>query len=86
MKLDFESTKRWLGRKEAANYITEKLGFPISHMTLDTKASQGGGPPYCKIGRRVFYEKSDLDAWINGRRTQKYVSTSHEAQLKRDEA
>ena len=44
MKSDFESQKPLLGRKEAANYITEKLGVGISHLTLEALASKGGGP------------------------------------------
>lgn len=83
MKSEFESQKPLLGRKEAAIYITEKLGVGISHLTLETLASKGGGPVYCKIGRRVFHKRADLDSWINGRTSPPLRSTSHEAELKR---
>ncbi len=33
----------------------------------------GGGPPFYKLGRRVIYDRSDLDAWL---RMQKRRSTS----------
>lgn len=34
---------------------------------------EGRGPVFCKLGRRVVYKKSDLDAWRDARRR---VSTS----------
>lgn len=54
MKPDIESLQRPLGRKEAARYITMKFGLPMAPMTLEAFASKGGGPVYCKIGRRFF--------------------------------
>ena len=29
--------------------------------------SQGGGPPYVKVGRLVRYPRRDVDAWMAGR-------------------
>jgi len=43
---------------EAANY----LGVGIS--TLDKMRMEGRGPRYLKIGGRVFYRLTDLDAYI----------------------
>jgi hypothetical protein len=74
---------RPLTRKQAAGYITEKFGLPMSPATLASYASKGGGPEFHKNGRRTFYPKPDLDAWVIGRRTQTYHSTSHEAETKR---
>jgi hypothetical protein len=71
MKPDIESLQRPLGRKEAARYITVKFCLPMAPMTLEAFASKGGGPVYCKTGRRVFYKKSDLEAWVDMRRSQK---------------
>lgn len=44
---------------EAAEY----LGFSTS--TLDNWRSLGKGPRYYKAGSRIFYIKSELDAWIH---------------------
>jgi hypothetical protein len=31
---------------------------------------RSGGPPFTKLGRRVVYQKADLDAWLaQGKRT-----------------
>jgi hypothetical protein len=36
--------------------------------TLAKLRCVGGGPPYYKIGKNVFYKVDDLDAWLDGRR------------------
>lgn len=49
-------------RKEAAAYLGLTLG------TLEIWASTGRyNLPFVKVGRRVFYRKSDLDAFIEQR-------------------
>jgi hypothetical protein len=36
--------------------------------TLATWRSAKKGPAYYKVGRRVFYSRADLEAWIASRR------------------
>ena len=38
------------------------LGLSVSF--LNRRRVIGGGPTYTKLGRRVVYAKSDLDAWL----------------------
>lgn len=45
----------------------------VSKSFLDKKRVLGGGPVFCKVGRRVFYARSDLEQWIGARR---FSSTS----------
>ncbi len=48
-----------MSRKDAAAYLGLALG------TLEIWASTGRYDlPFVKVGRRVFYRKSDLDAFI----------------------
>ena len=47
-----------LTTKEAARYLR------VSPRTLERYRVTGQGPRYLKIGRLVFYRKSDLDAWL----------------------
>jgi excisionase family DNA binding protein len=54
--------QQWFTAKEAAKYT--KLGFS----TLAKLRLYGGGAPYSKIGEKVIYKKSDLDAWIESKR------------------
>ena len=40
----------------------------ISASTLNKLRVFGGGPAYLKLGRRVAYSVSDLDAWLASKR------------------
>lgn len=42
---------------------SEFLG--VSKSFLDKRRVRGDGPPYRKIGRRVFYWRNELEAWVN---------------------
>jgi len=42
---------------DAARYLA------LSSSCLAKKRCYGGGPRFCKLGRRVTYRRSDLDAW-----------------------
>lgn len=44
----------------------EYLG--LSPATLETMRTRGGGPVFAKLGRRVVYERKDLDAWVSERK------------------
>ena len=39
----------------------------LSERTLEAWRYRGGGPPFVKIGRRVFYRREDLHAFIESR-------------------
>jgi len=54
--------KDYLSPKEAAEY----LGISIS--SLNQSRTTGEGPRYAKIGRRVIYDRCDLDAWVEARK------------------
>jgi hypothetical protein len=45
--------------------------------TLATWRATGKGPVFIKLGRRVFYSRADLDAWIATQRREpaKAIST-----------
>ena len=39
----------------------------VHHRTLANWRVLGRGPRYVRVGRRPFYRRSDLDAWLNER-------------------
>ena len=47
-----------LTRDQAAAALTA-AGFPVKPKTLATKASRGGGPPFCRFGAKPLYRWSD---------------------------
>jgi predicted DNA-binding transcriptional regulator AlpA len=51
-----------LHTQQLAEYLHNKMS------TLESWRSAGCGPPYLKIGRRVFYRLADVDAWLESRR------------------
>ncbi len=55
---------------DAASYVGAKPS------TLRAWRVRGRGPRYYKIGGKVFYKETDLDAWIEG---QAHGSTSEVA-------
>ncbi len=44
--------------------------------TLENWRSQGFGPKFIKVGRKVLYDPDDIEAWRNANR---YSSTSEAA-------
>lgn len=66
MNAPFKSPDPPLSRKEAAHYLTS-IGCPISPGTLANlavDANSGGGPTYTRFRQsRVWYSRSDLEAW-----------------------
>jgi hypothetical protein len=52
-----------MDEKQAASYINQKS------TTLRQWRTLGKGPAYHKKGRRIFYKKNDLDAWMAQGRT-----------------
>jgi excisionase family DNA binding protein len=63
---DTQAGGRLSGSKFARSEAAKYLG--ISRSWLDKKRLDGNGPPYLKLGRRVIYERSDLDAWATSKR------------------
>jgi hypothetical protein len=56
----------YLGRREAARYLTER-GFPTAQRTLEKLACLGGGPIHRIYGRRAIYRPADLVEWAEAR-------------------
>lgn len=71
-----------LSRREASAYLKNKYGAPaaITPATLAKMAVIGGGPVFHRIGRRVGYRPSDLDAWALARCSGPMRSTSSKAE------
>lgn len=63
-----------------ANYAAAYLG--LAPKTLAMWRCDGIGPRFTKIGGKVFYFQTDLDAWIDD--AGRYTSTS-QARYKREE-
>ena len=67
--------ERRLGRKEAAQFLTDQ-GYKTAPATLAKLACIGGGPPFESFGRRPLYREVDLLAWAQSRSTGPRRSTS----------
>jgi len=52
-----------LTRPEAAEYLG------VKQSTLNTWASLGKGPKFVKVGHKVVYLQTELDAWMASRST-----------------
>lgn len=53
------STPVYVATNEAAAYC--RLSKPY----LEKLRSNGGGPAFRKVGRRILYRLSDIEAWID---------------------
>ena len=69
---------RKLGRKEAAQFLTDR-GYRTAPATLAKLACVGGGPTFESFGRRPLYREPDLLAWAQARTTGPRRSTSDHA-------
>ena len=73
-----EDREKRLRRLEAAAFLTEQ-GFPISKATLESMATNGGGPAYFKWGKYPIYKIGDLLDWAEQRLGNSRRSTSEAA-------
>ena len=73
-KLVIAETNVRLTVMEAAKYVR------LSKGTLDNLRTTGGGPRYIKLGRKVIYDRTDLDQWLEDH---KQNSTADKPQLRR---
>jgi hypothetical protein len=64
----FSNTEqKFLDAAGAAGYVH------LAPQTLARLRCEGGGPPFCRAGRKIVYRVEDLDGWLEGRR---FSSTS----------
>ena len=68
--------QRLLRRKDAARYVQQTWGIPLSPQTMAKLAVVGGGPLFRKAGRFPLYEIVDLDTWARLKLGPKRRSTS----------
>jgi hypothetical protein len=68
--------RRMLRRVEAAHYVEENWGYPLSPRTLAKLACIGGGPTFRRASRFPLYEVKDLDQWVRTKLTRPVRSTS----------
>jgi hypothetical protein len=54
--------QKFLDAAGAASYVH------LAAQTLARLRCEGGGPPFCRAGRKIVYSVRDLDAWLAGRR------------------
>ena len=52
----------------SVSQAARRLGLSTSW--LNKARITGGGPPYLKLGRRVLYDRNDLDEWLVANRRQ----------------
>ena len=57
-----DSAPRYMDTRQAAAYVG------MSPSTLNRMRVNGEGPPYGKLGRRVIYDRLDLDGWVTERK------------------
>ena len=65
-------TRKYLNSDQAAQYLN------LSRSMLAKLRLSGAGPQFAKLGKRVVYEVSALDAWIAARlhrSTSEYVGS-----------
>jgi hypothetical protein len=56
--MDLQSIPRLVDTRTATKIV------PLSVSQLNKLRGCGGGPAFIKVGKRVFYEVSSLEAWI----------------------
>jgi hypothetical protein len=60
-----KSADALLTRREAARYVNDELGHPLSFSTLTKLCALGEGPPVARWwGRRPLYVRGSLREWV----------------------
>ncbi len=75
--------KKYLTKLQAAEYLTQTRGLPVSQRTLSQLITYGGGPIYQKFGKRVVYTQASLDAWADTKLSNPLTHSNMEVQNER---
>ena len=67
---------RLLRRVEAASYVQNRWGYPLSPNTLAKLAVVGGGPKFLKASKFPLYDVAWLDEWVRSKLSLPVSSTS----------
>ena len=59
-----EQTPQLLNEKEAARWLGVSLPFLRRGRSQGTTGHRTSTPPFVKLGGRVLYRRSDLEAWV----------------------
>jgi len=59
-------------------HVEEIWGIP--GRTLEGLRVRGGGAPYIKLGRNVYYRPTDIEAWIDSNRRRSTSDSGQEEQ------
>jgi len=59
---DEAQTGRILGEWISRDDLAEQL--EVATITLSRWACEGNGPAHIRVGRRVFYRRAAVDAWL----------------------
>ena len=70
--------EKFYTKKQAAEFLTNELGFPISDKTLSKLITCGVSPVYQKFGRRVLYTRENLIEWANSKLSKPRYNSSCE--------
>ena len=65
-----------LDERSATEFLWAECGVVFRPSTLRKRRCVGGGPPFFRAGRRVFYEPEPLRAWGFAQRSPNVNSTS----------
>ena len=58
--------------------------FGNSKITRGRWRREGGGPPFIKIGRRIFYPRDKLTDWMRSREARSTAESKHKIMNLRD--
>ena len=62
--------------RDAVAAALKAAGYPVAPATLATKATRGGGPPYCLFSSRALYRWADALDWARANTSAPRRSTS----------
>ena len=62
-----------LSKKQAARYLGVSPSFLDKARSEGAPGDRSPGPPFVRVGGRVFYRPPELDAWVDGLEARRVV-------------
>jgi predicted DNA-binding transcriptional regulator AlpA len=48
--------------------VAELTGLSVQFFEMGRSRDAGDQPPYCRVGRRIVYRRSDVEQWLASRK------------------